>query len=188
MVNWRCTQHASHPSPIAALVAAEQVKGVLSMVRKMLITAITLALISAASAEQAASQAKPQYEPAPMAVEDSIAANKVTTRDDAAKLAETEFANADANLDGAVDQAEFSAFASASAPADQASASATAPTAEQAFTAIAKGKPSFTKADLVAARIASFDKADADKNKALNDTERKKFTELLTIKIAPAKL
>lgn len=157
------------------------------MTPAILITVSALALVATASAEPAAGQAKPQHEPAPMTEDNVIGASDVTTREDAAKLAESEFLIADANLDGAVDAAEFKSLAKAGTSAgDAAAAKMTmkSPTPEEAFAAISKGKLSFTKVDLIAARTASFDKADADKSKALNDAERKKFAELVTTRTA----
>lgn len=157
------------------------------MTPALIITASAAVLVAAASAEPATSQTKPQYEPAPAAMDARLSASDVSTREDAAKLAEAEFLIADVNLDGAVDAAEFGALAKASTPAGEAGAArmtAKSPTPEEAFAAISKGKLSFSKADLVAARTASFDKADADKSKTLNDAEKKKFAVLLAVRSA----
>lgn len=111
---------------------------------------------------------------------------QVTTRDDAEKLAETQFLLADANADGTIDKAEFTAFSKSQANfgapvAAEEPAAAAATTPEQAFTAIAKSDSKISEDELVEARTNSFDAADVNRDKTLDASEQQKFAAMTMV-------
>ena len=127
----------------------------------------------------------PQYMGAP-AAEKAITPLEVTTRADSEKLAATEFAAADANKDGTIDETEFSALAAYSEQTTAGVDPAKATPAEKAFVAIAKGDRKISKQELVDARGKSFDAADANRDKMLDALEQQKFAALVAVKLASA--
>lgn len=154
------------------------------MIKTLLTCASAAALIaSAAFAEETAqNKTAPKYE----AQSATITPAKVATREDAKKLAEAQFLIADANVDGAIDGAEFSALAQSTAKADAASAAGdvvvNAPTPDEAFALISKGDGKITKQELIEARTMSFEAADANRDKALDAAEKRKFAALIMVR------
>jgi hypothetical protein len=120
------------------------------------------------------------------------AALKVTTRDDAKKLAETEFLTADVNVDGGVDKSEFAAFSTEAAKAagDKPAGDlvVSAPSVDEAFMSIAMGDAKITKQEMIDARAKSFDAADGNKDKTLDGAEQSKFAALTMVKVEPARI
>jgi hypothetical protein len=120
------------------------------------------------------------------------AATKVTTRDDARKLAEAQFLAADVNVDGGVDKSEFAAFSTEAAKAagDKPAGDlvVSAPSVDEAFMAIAKGDAKITRQEMIDARAKSFDAADGNKDKTLDSAEQSKFAALTMVKVEPARI
>lgn len=158
------------------------------MFKTMLTSASAFALIMTAATanQQDDMSATPKYEPA--TAPSAMSAIDVTTREEAAKLADWQFAIADANADGAVDADEFSAFvaADAQAAAGQAPIENAEP-ADKAFAAIARTDKKISKEELAEARAKSFDKADANGDQSLDALEQQRFAALVTAKPAGAK-
>lgn len=159
------------------------------MLKLILAGASAIALAStAALADPAATAATdanetPQYAPAEIA---PLTPADVTTREDSTKLAQNEFVFADANADGVIDEAEFTAYTAIVAGANDAPAELPkeAMPADKAFAALAKGDEKITELELTEARAASFDKADANKDSKLDPIEQQKFAALMTVKPA----
>jgi len=142
-----------------------------------------LAISAAAANPSDKSAPKPTYKPAEKAeMIDPIA---VTTKEDAALLAEQQFAAADLNADGAIDAQEFAAFVAITAEANAGLPGApdeTAAPADEAFKAIAKDDMMISKDELTEARAKSFKTADVDGNKALDALEQQRFASLIAAK------
>lgn len=150
------------------------------MIRTLITTAAALALVAGANAgEPAKKSAVKMMKEAPAA----MTPDSVTTRDDAMRLAEAEFNLADADADGFLSEGEFAKLEAMLAKPADASAAAPAPAAPGVFAAVAGEDGKVSKEELAAARVASFDAADADLNRTLSDSERQVFTAL----IAPPK-
>jgi len=128
----------------------------------------------------------PQYMSEPAKQETAITPLEVTTRADSERLAATEFAAADTNKDGSVDEAEFAAFAAYAEQTNPGVDPAKAAPADKAFVAIAKGDKKISRQELVDARGKSFDAADANRDKMLDALEQQKFATLVAVKLADA--
>lgn len=173
------------------------------MIRTTLISATAIALAAAGSLAQAG-QDVPQ-DPAQAAVpteakpKEILDASQVMTRDEAKLFAESEFKQADLDRDGAIDKAEFMAYATiraplktegaageVAAPAEgDAEAAAEAPaTAEEQFAEISKDGEEISKTDLAEIRVAQFDAADVNSDERLDTEERMQFA-ALTAPMAP---
>ncbi|MGD9801662.1 MAG: hypothetical protein AB7F91_11800 [Parvularculaceae bacterium] len=159
------------------------------MIKLMLTTVASSALVLTAAAANppeattSATAPTPKYQP--VEAETPITPVAVTTKEDAAKLADWQFAVADVNADGSIDEEEFAAFVAASA--EESAGLPGAPDeksepASKAFEMIAKSDKKITKAELVDARSKSFDKADADGDKALDALEQQRFAALIAAK------
>ena len=116
---------------------------------------------------------------------------QVTTRDDAEAFAQNEFAQADLNQDGVIDENEFIAYAIIKAPIADSTINDTAQAdiesqgdadgpanAEEQFAALSKGDDTITETEIVEARVADFDTADVNDDEKLDDTERQQFAAL----------
>ncbi len=163
------------------------------MIKYLLTSSAAIALVStAALADPAATvnasaEAMPQYQAAPEANGPAmISPIDVTTKDDAQKLADTQFLAADMNADGVVDESEFAALAASTALTDPLAAASEAAPADKAFAAIAKGDKQISKQELAAARAKTFDEADANRDKMLDALEQQKFAALVAVKPATA--
>lgn len=163
------------------------------MLKLLLAGASAVTLVSTAALADPAAQAQPtppvgdapQYMTESAATEAAITPLEVTTRADSEKLATVEFTIADANKDGVIDQAEFTAYAAMSAQANAVDLSKAAP-ADKAFVAIAKADQKISKQELTESRAKSFDAADANRNKLLDALEQQKFAALVIVKPAAA--
>ncbi|MEK7265108.1 MAG: hypothetical protein AAB227_03315 [Pseudomonadota bacterium] len=140
----------------------------------------------AQATETAQATDAPQYMSKPSSLEAAITPLEVTTRADSEKLAATEFAAADTNKDGTIDETEFAAFAAYSEQRAAGVDAAKATPAEKAFVAIAKGDKKISKQELADARGKSFDAADANRDKLLDKIEQQKFAALVAVKPAGA--
>jgi hypothetical protein len=121
-------------------------------------------------------------------------AAQVTTRDDAKLFAKSEFAQADLNSDGSIDEGEFVAYASVRTSAAPAAVSgeqpageqtapaptetATAATAEQQFAQISNGDETISETELAEVRAEQFDAADSNGDDTLDSQERLQFASL----------
>ena len=141
-----------------------------------------------------------------------VNASQVVTRDDAKRLAETEFAAADLDESGKISKAEFLAYAVAkTTPAMNSTAKAGAAgvtptttasasegvtgegdidtpaitTPQAQFALIANSDDAISKEELIASRVADFDIADANDDALLSDDEQIQFAALVAI-AAPA--
>lgn len=158
------------------------------MLRLFMAGASAVALASTAALADPAEQAGQTEQPATEATATAAAITpiEVTTRADSEKLAEAEFTVADADKDGALDQAEFTALVTtlvqtgADAKADPSHAALI----ENAFMAIAKKDSKISKSELTAARAKNFDEADANRDQTLDALEQQKFAALVAVKPA----
>lgn len=160
------------------------------MLRLLMAGASAVALASTAALADPAEQADEAEQTAKeaTAAAATITPIEVATRADSAKLAEAEFATADADKDGALDKAEFTAFIMSSV---QASPGANidpsqAALIEKAFIAIAKKDSKISKPELAAARAKNFDEADANHDQTLDALEQQKFASLVAVRPAEA--
>lgn len=139
---------------------------------------------TAAVADPAAHEIHPTgHESASSGTDAVIAPTDVTTREDAKLLAEREFKLADSNADGAIDEAEFAAFA-ATASKTSGVAPEKAQPADAVFEALAKQDKKITKPELADARDRSFEAADANRDKRLDALEQQKFAALIAVRPA----
>lgn len=149
--------------------------------------ASTAALADPAQTTQTApSENAVQYMTEPAPAERAMTPLDVATRADSQKLAATEFAVADTNKDGTIDETEFAAFAAYSGQANAGVEPAKATPAEKAFVVMAKGDGKISKEELADARGKSFDVADANRDKTLDKLEQRKFASLIAVKPADA--
>ena len=168
------------------------------MIRSTILCASFAVLATAAAAQEPAPAKAPEETAA------IIDAKQVGTRDEAKLYAASEFLQADQNADGKIDKEEFIAYASVRAPmydplaertADavgeknankaeklESAAADKAKNAEEQFAAISKGDEAISKNEMVEARVAQFDAADADKDETLDASERVQFAALTTLK------
>ena len=154
------------------------------MLRVLLTSAAAGALIfNAAAATEANEQAsKPKYQPT--GTVEPVKPIDVTTREDAAKLADLQFDLADVNADGAIDAEEFAAFVAVASRTESAATLEKAEKSDAAFAAIAKADKLISKEELIEARAKSFDAADADGSKSLDPLEQQRFAALVAAKPA----
>lgn len=128
----------------------------------------------------------PQYEPQRVDAAATIAPIDVTTKDDAQRLADAQFAAADVNADGMIDPGEFAAYAVAQSAAGEplsaeAEITVEAEPADAAFAAIANGDQKISKDELTEAREQDFAEADVNADATLDASEQKKFAALVTV-------
>lgn len=188
---------------------------------RTVLTASAFALIASAALAQDDAQSKPAEAadamgmtsdtPKMMMVEPvKLDFNALSTQEDVRKFGEKEFALADANKDGKLDQAEFTTYATTyfapdshamsgdhdmsdssmamddSSMADSAmaegdmDAEAKAETPEALFAALSDGKDAITEKQFVKARLDTFKKVDANKDNKLDDSEKEAFTAIIT--------
>lgn len=160
------------------------------MLRLLMAGASAVALASTAALADPAGQADEAEQTANEATATAAAITpiEVTTRADSKKLAEAEFAVADADKDGVLDQTEFTALimntaqASSGANIDPSQAALI----EKAFIAIAKKDSKISKPELAAARAKNFDEADANHDQTLDALEQQKFAGLVAVRPADA--
>ncbi len=146
------------------------------MIRTLLTAAGALALLTTANAGEPAQKGAVKFKPEARA---TLTPDMVKTREDAAKLGEAEFILADADADSSLNGAEFAKLeASLQKPAGAALPSPAALKSGM-FPAIAGEDGAVSKEELAAARVASFDAADADLSRTLSDTERQVFASLI---------
>ena len=152
------------------------------MIRTLITAAGALALVAGALAGEPAKKGAVKLKTETQA---AMTPESVKTREDAAKLGEAEFILADADADGFLNEAEFVKLeAMAAKPANPAEAAPTAPQPSM-FTAVAGEDAKVSKEELAAARVASFDAADADLNRTLSESERQVFASLIAPPKAP---
>ena len=150
------------------------------MIRTLITAVAALALVAGANAGEPAKKGAVKLK---TNAEAAMTPENVKSREDAAKLGEAEFILADADADGALNEAEFVKLEAMTAkPANPTEAAPTAP-APSMFAVVAGEDAKVSKEELAAARVASFDAADADLNRTLSDSERQVFASL----IAPPK-
>ena len=126
---------------------------------------------------------------------------QVTTRTDAELYAASEFRQADLDRNGAVDENEFIAYAAVKAPLEDAPSgdmtaldgepegdAAGPANAEDQFAELSKGDGAITETDMVEARVADFEAADANEDEMLDDAERAQFALLVSLKTAQTSL
>ena len=150
------------------------------MIRTLITAASVLALVAVA---QAGEPAKKGVVKMKTDAEASITPQTVKTREDAAKLGEAEFTLADADANGALSEVEFAKLEAMLAKPEGATAPTPAAAESSMFGAIAGEDGQVSKQELAAARVASFDAADADLSRTLSDSERQVFASLI---LAPA--
>ncbi len=150
------------------------------MIRILLTSAAALALVATASAGEPAQKGAVKFKPEARA---AMTPDAVKTRDDAAKLGEAEFMLADADTDGALSEPEFAKLEAMLKKPEGAAPPTPASAESSMFAAVAGDDGRIAKEELAAARVASFDAADADLNRTLNDSERQVFASLI---VAPA--
>ncbi len=146
------------------------------MIRTLITTAAALALVAGANAGEPATKGAVKLK---TNAEAAMTPESVKTREDAAKLGEAEFIIADADADGFLSEAEFVKLESMAAKQAGATVATTAAAAPSMFATIAGEDGKVSKEELAAARVASFDAADADLNRTLSDSERKVFASLI---------
>lgn len=157
-----------------------------------------------AAADQMKKAAEVLVEPAPI-----LDVAQVSTRDDAKLLAEAEFKQADLDMNGEISKDEFIAYASVkttrniSEPATTATVTEPAntalntepaaegdadieanlpATAEEQFAMLSKDDEEISKDEMIEARVAGFEEADANDDEVLDDNERQKFVALVEVK------
>ena len=162
------------------------------------VCAVALAATTACAQENPLPQSNDGEEGASVRLTPAIIdAAQVTTRTDAEIYAASEFKQADLDRNGSVDENEFIAYAAAKAPLEDAPAGGMAAlegepegdaagpaSAEEQFAEISKGDDAITETDMVEARVADFEAADANKDDVLDDAERAQFASLVSLKTA----
>jgi len=146
------------------------------MIRTLITSAAALALVATANAGEPAKKAAAKTK---AAAPQSMTIDAVKTREDAMKLGEAEFLLADADADGVLVEAEYSKLEAMQPKPAGALTATTAAAPPAQFAAIAGEDGRISKEELAAARVASFDAADADLNSVLSDSEHKVFARLL---------
>lgn len=146
------------------------------MIRTLMTASAALALVAAANAGEPAKKGAVKMK---TDAQPSMTVGAVKTREDALKLGEDEFTLADVDADGFLTETEFAKLEAMQAkPAGALTATpAAAPSAQ--FPAIAGEDGKISREELAAARVASFDAADADLNRVLSDSERRVFASLV---------
>lgn len=150
------------------------------MIRTLITAAGVLALVAAANAGE---PAKKDAVKAKLEAPASMTPDAVRSREDAAALGEAEFALADADANGFLNEGEFAWLEARLRKPEGATAPAPVAAGVSNFPAIAGEDGEVSKDELAAARVASFDAADADLDRTLSDRERQVFTALI---FAPA--
>jgi hypothetical protein len=146
------------------------------MIRTLITTVAALALVAAANAGEPAKKGAVKLKTDAQA---TMTPDSVKTREDAAKLGESEFILVDADADGFLNEGEFQKLEAMLAKPEGAIAPAPAAAPPSMFGPIAGEDGKVSKEELAAARVASFDAADADLNRTLSDSERKVFASLI---------
>ncbi|MDZ7628908.1 MAG: hypothetical protein U5J99_10950 [Parvularculaceae bacterium] len=146
------------------------------MIRTLITAASALALIVTANAGEPARKGAMQSEPEARA---ALTPQTVKTREDAAKLGEAEFTIADADASGALNESEFAKVEAGMKKPEGAITASLALAEASMFKVIAGEDGQVTKEELAAARVASFDAADADLSRSLSDSERQVFASLI---------
>lgn len=146
------------------------------MIRTLIITASVLALAATADAGEPARKGAVKFKPESR---ETMSPETVRTREDAAKLGESEFIRADADANGFLNEVEFAKLEASLAKPEGAASPAPAAAEVSMFPAIAGEDGQVSKEELASARVASFDAADADLNRTLSDSERQVFASLI---------
>lgn len=146
------------------------------MIRTLITGAGALALVAAANAGEPAQKGAVKFKPEARA---TMTPESVKTREDAAKLGEAEFALADADANGSLSEVEFAKLEATLKKPEGAIAPTPASAEVSMFPAVAGEDGQVSKEELAAARVASFDAADADLNRTLSDSERQVFASLI---------
>lgn len=146
------------------------------MIRILLTAASALALVATASAGEPGQKGAVKFKPEARA---TMTPDAVTSREDAAKLGESEFVLADADANGFLNEVEFARLEATLSKPEGATAPTPAAAEASMFTAVAGEDGQVSKEELAAARVASFDAADADLNRTLSDSERQVFASLI---------
>jgi hypothetical protein len=146
------------------------------MIRTLITAAGVLALATAAYAGEPAEKGAVKMKASAPA---AITPESVKTREDAAKLGEAEFVLADADGNGSLSEVEFAKLESMLRKPEGATSPSPALAEVSMFSAIAGEDGVVSKEELAAARVASFDAADADLNRVLSDSERQVFASLI---------
>ncbi len=154
------------------------------MIRTLITAAGILALAATANAGEPTKAGAVKFKPEARA---TMTPDRINSREDAAKLGEGEFTLADTDASGFLDKAEFARLEAALKKPE--GAITPSPAAAQAgmFAAVAGEDGLVSKEELAAARVASFDAADADLNRTLSDSERQVFAALIVAPKAAAK-
>lgn len=146
------------------------------MIRTLITASAALALIAVANAGEPAKKGAVKMK---AAAQPAMTIDAVKTREDATRLGHDEFTLADADADGFLTEAEFAKLEATQArPAGALTATPTAAPRAQ-FPGIAGEDGKISREELAAARVASFDAADADLNRVLSDSERRVFASLV---------
>ncbi len=146
------------------------------MIRTLITAASALALVATASAGEPGQQGAVKFKPGARA---SMTPETVKTREDAAKLGEAEFVLADADANGFLNEVEFARLEASLKKPEGAITPAPVSAEVSMFPAVAGEDGQVSKDELAAARVASFDAADADLNRTLSDSERQIFASLI---------
>lgn len=146
------------------------------MIRTLITGAGALALVAAANAGEPAQKGAVKFKPEARA---TMTPESVKTREDAAKLGEAEFALADADANGSLSEVEFAKLEATLKKPEGAIAPTPASAEVSMFPAVAGEDGQVSKEELAAARVASFDAADADLNRTFSDSERQVFASLI---------
>ncbi len=152
------------------------------MIRTLIIAVAGLALVAGANAGEPAKKGAVNLKTDAAA---AMTPEDVKTREDAAKLGETEFALADADADGSLNEAEFVKLEAMTMKPETAIGSTPVGPQPSMFAAVAGEDAKVSKEELAAARVASFDAADADLNRTLSESERQVFASLIAPPKAP---
>lgn len=153
------------------------------MIRTLITAVSALALVATANAGEPVQKGAVKFKPETRA---TMTPESVKTREDAAKLGEAEFVLADADASGALNESEFAKFEAGMKKPEGATTASPALAETSMFTVIAGEDGHVSKEELAAARVASFDAADADLNRSLSDSERQVFASLIVAPKAEA--
>ncbi len=146
------------------------------MIRILITSSAALALIAVANAGEPVKKGavKVKTDAQPLMTIDAV-----KTREDALKLGDDEFTLADADADGFLTETEFKKHAAMQVKPSGALAATPSAAPPAQFPAIAGEDGKISRKELAAARVASFDAADADLNRVLSDSERRVFASLV---------
>jgi NAD/NADP transhydrogenase alpha subunit len=146
------------------------------MIRTLITAVSALALAATANAGEPAQKGAVKFKPEARA---AMTPDTVKTREDAAKLGESEFILADADANGSLSEVEFAKLEASLGKPEGAITPAPVSAEVSMFPAVAGEDGEVSKEELAAARVASFDAADADLNRTLSDSERQVFASLI---------